>query len=143
MALGGRPGPAAAGRKGASARSAGASTNQVALFASALQPSDAPTAAMAAAAITATVGRLGSQGCVSRMAQEFGDHPDAAAERMRWIIQLTAGMPARPPGPARTGHASSRAGDKTAASSADSGAANRLGTAAERHCTAQRREEVA
>jgi len=24
------------------------------------------------------------------MAQEFGDHPDAAAERMRWARQLAA-----------------------------------------------------
>jgi hypothetical protein len=28
------------------------------------------------------------------MAQEFGDHPDAAAERMRWICQLAAEVPA-------------------------------------------------
>jgi hypothetical protein len=24
------------------------------------------------------------------MAQEFGDHPEAAAERMRWVHRLTA-----------------------------------------------------
>ena len=67
-----------------------------ALFVSALQQSDAPTAEMAAEAITATVGRFGIDGCVSQMAQEFGDHPNAAAERMRWICQLTAEMPAWP-----------------------------------------------
>ena len=50
-----------------------------ALFASGLQPSDAPTAGMVAAAITRTVREFGSGGCAGRMAQEFGDHPDAAA----------------------------------------------------------------
>jgi hypothetical protein len=28
------------------------------------------------------------------MAQEFGDHPDAAAARMRWVRQLIASRPA-------------------------------------------------
>jgi hypothetical protein len=64
-----------------------------ALFASGLQPSDAPTAGMVAEAITGTVRRFGTGGCAGRMAQEFGDHPDAAASRMRWVRQLvrTAG----------------------------------------------------
>jgi len=66
----------------------------VALFASGLQRSDAPSTAMATEAITATVRRIGIHACVSRMAQEFGDHPDAAAERMRWICQLAAEVPA-------------------------------------------------
>jgi hypothetical protein len=60
-----------------------------ALFASALQRSDRPTAAMVAAAISATVEQLGLRGCVAQMAQEFGDHPDVASERMRWASQLT------------------------------------------------------
>ena len=64
-----------------------------ALFASALQRSDAPTAEMVAEAIQRTVRQFGIRGCVSRMAQEFGDHPDAAAERMRWIRQLAAEVP--------------------------------------------------
>src|SRR6516164_6131523 len=59
-----------------------------ALFASGLQPSDAPTADMVAAAITRTVRQFGTGGCAGRMAQEFGDHPDAAARRMRWVRQL-------------------------------------------------------
>jgi hypothetical protein len=59
-----------------------------ALFASGLQPSDAPTAEMAAAAINRTLQQLGIRGCVGRMAQEFGDHPDAAARRMRWVHGL-------------------------------------------------------
>jgi len=59
-----------------------------ALFASALQPSDSPTAAMVAEAISWTLRQLGAGGCAGRMAQEFGDHPDAAARRMRWVRQL-------------------------------------------------------
>jgi hypothetical protein len=76
----------------------------VALFASGLQRSDVPTAVMAAEAIMATVRRFGIHGCLSQMAQEFGDHPDAAAERMRWVCQLTAQMPAWPQRPAGAGH---------------------------------------
>jgi hypothetical protein len=45
---------------------------------------------MIAEAITGTVRRFGAGGCAGRMAQEFGDHPDAAAERMRWVRQLAA-----------------------------------------------------
>jgi hypothetical protein len=73
-----------------------------ALFASALQRSDAPAAESVAAAISRAVRRLGTRGCVSRMAQEFGDHPQAAAERMRWVRQLAteAAIPATcEPGP--------------------------------------------
>ena len=50
--------------------------------------------------------QFGIRGCVSRMAQEFGDHPDAAAERMRWIRQLAAGCllwPQMMAGPGRVG----------------------------------------
>jgi len=61
-----------------------------ALFASALQRSAAPSAGSVAAAISRAVRRLGTRGCVSRMAQESGDHPQAAAERMRWVRQLAA-----------------------------------------------------
>jgi hypothetical protein len=61
-----------------------------ALFASALQPSDTATADMVAEAITCAVQQFGIGGCAGRMAQEFGDHPDAAAERMRWARQLAA-----------------------------------------------------
>ena len=100
MAFVGHPDPAPA-HLGAPARRTRSGARRVALFASGLQQSDAPTAAMAAEAITATVRRLGVHGCVSRMAHEFGDHPDAAAERMRWICQLTAQMPAWPPAATR------------------------------------------
>jgi hypothetical protein len=59
-----------------------------ALFASPLQPSDFPTAGMAAEAANWTLRQFGVRGCAGRMAQEFGDHPDAAASRMRWVRQL-------------------------------------------------------
>ena len=56
-----------------------------ALFASTLQRSDAPAPEALARVISSTVQRLGVAGCARRMAQEFGDHPEAAASRMRWI----------------------------------------------------------
>jgi hypothetical protein len=59
-----------------------------ALFASGLQRSDTLSASALTEVISRTVQQLGIGGCISRMAQEFGDHPDAAAERMRWIRQL-------------------------------------------------------
>jgi hypothetical protein len=61
-----------------------------ALFSSGLQPSDAPTADMVATAISRAVQQFGIRGRASRMAQEFGDHPDAASRRMRWVRQLIA-----------------------------------------------------
>ena len=70
----------------------------LALFASGLQPSDAPTAETVAQAINGAIRRLGVHGCVARMAQEFGDHPDAAATRMRWARQLAVWPQASVPG---------------------------------------------
>jgi hypothetical protein len=43
---------------------------------------------MVAAAISRAVQQFGIGGCAGRMAQEFGDHPDPAATRMRWVRQL-------------------------------------------------------
>ncbi len=62
-----------------------------ALFASGLQRSDAPTPETLAEVISRTVRQFGIAGCLCRMAQEFGDHPEAAANRMRWIRQLVSG----------------------------------------------------
>ena len=59
-----------------------------------LQPSDAPTAGMVVTAISRAVQQFGIGGCAGRMAQDFGDHPDAAARRMRWVRQLIAQEPA-------------------------------------------------
>jgi hypothetical protein len=63
-----------------------------ALFASPLQPSDALTAETVADAIGSTIRRLGAPGCTSHVAQEFGEHPETAIVRMRWIRQLTGAM---------------------------------------------------
>ena len=93
---------------GATARRTVTGARRAALFASGLQRSDRPTAELAAQAIAATVGQFGIHGCVRRMAQEFGEHPDAAAERMRWICQLVAEIPASPQMPAGGGRAGSR-----------------------------------
>jgi hypothetical protein len=106
----------ASSRQGAPAWQTRIGARRVALFASGLQRSDAPTAAMAAEAITATAQRFGIHGCLDRMAQEFGDHPDAAATRMRWICQLIAQMPAWPQGRA-AGRPGSRASNEIPASS--------------------------
>ena len=63
-----------------------------ALFASALQPSDALTGEKVADAIGRTVRRLGPAGCASHMAQEFGDHPVEATHRMCWVRQLASDL---------------------------------------------------
>jgi hypothetical protein len=55
-----------------------------ALFASVLQCSDNPGAGQVSKAIAAAVRAYGGLGCVQRVAQEFGDHPEAAVNRMRW-----------------------------------------------------------
>ena len=72
-----------------------------ALFASGLQRSDAPPPELLTELISQAVRRFGIAGCTDRMAQEFGDHPEAAASRMRWIRQLIgqalAPAAARPP----------------------------------------------
>jgi hypothetical protein len=75
-----------------------------ALFASELQPSDAPSADSVAAAIRATVARFGIGDCALRMAQEFGDHPEAAAERMHWVRSLLGRRPPPSRSPRPTGH---------------------------------------
>ena len=59
-----------------------------ALFVSALQRSDEPTAAEVREAVARAVHEFGGRGCAERVAQEFGDHPDIAVARMRWARQL-------------------------------------------------------
>jgi hypothetical protein len=68
-----------------------------ALFVSDLRRWDAPTAARLAEIISCTVQQFGVRGCAGRMAQEFGDYPEAAADRMRWIRQLVAEVSVSPP----------------------------------------------
>jgi hypothetical protein len=62
------------------------------LFASPLQPSDTLTAETVADAISSTLRRLSTNGCTSHVAEEFGNHPEEAADRMRWIRQLTSDL---------------------------------------------------
>ena len=55
-----------------------------ALFASLLQPTDQPSANQVRNAVTVTLRALGIGGCAAYMASEFGDHPESAANRMKW-----------------------------------------------------------
>ena len=55
-----------------------------ALFASAVQRCDEPDSGQVRQAIAAAIRAFGSLGCAERVAQEFGDHPEAAVARMRW-----------------------------------------------------------
>jgi hypothetical protein len=59
-----------------------------ALFASGLQRSDAPTSEAVAEAVSRAIRQFGVRGCAGRMAQEFGDHPEAAMDRMGWVRRL-------------------------------------------------------
>jgi hypothetical protein len=68
-----------------------------ALFASALQPSDQPTATQVRTEIMRMVRRCGTRGCAARMAQEFGNAPQSAVARMRWARQVVADVFAVPP----------------------------------------------
>jgi hypothetical protein len=60
-----------------------------ALFASTLQRSDEPTALQVERAIAAATRTFGDIGCAARVAQEYGEHPETAARRMRWA-RMTA-----------------------------------------------------
>ena len=62
-----------------------------ALFASALQPSDDPSAARIAHAIAAAVRVFGARGCAAHVAQAYGDHPETAAARMHWARAMVIG----------------------------------------------------
>jgi len=55
-----------------------------ALFVSALQCSEAPSRGQIRQAVEVAVRAFGASGCAGRVAQEFGDHPETAAARMRW-----------------------------------------------------------
>jgi hypothetical protein len=68
------------------------SVRSEALFVSALQRSEAPTAGEVRAAITGAVREFGRRGCVERVAQEFGDHPETAVIRMRWARDTVDGV---------------------------------------------------
>ena len=76
-----------------------------ALFVSGLQRSDAPSGDAVAEAARRAVRQFGVRGCLGLMAQEFGDHPEAAVDRMRWIRQLCRDLPASPATQASVGAA--------------------------------------
>jgi hypothetical protein len=84
-----------------------------ALFVSAVQRSDEPRAVQVRQAVAAAVRRFGPQGCAERVAQEFGEHPEIAAARMRWARRQIAqafGEPALlAPADRRAGHSGGRA----------------------------------
>jgi hypothetical protein len=61
-----------------------------ALFASTLQCSDEVNVGLIHQAITVSLDTYGVAGCAGRVAQEFGDHPEAAAGRMRWARATVA-----------------------------------------------------
>jgi hypothetical protein len=62
-----------------------------ALFASALQRSDQPSAAQVGQAIAAAIRQFGAQGCAARVAQAYGEHPETAVLRMRWARAAVTG----------------------------------------------------
>ncbi|GAA0710603.1 hypothetical protein GCM10010199_06980 [Dactylosporangium roseum] len=59
-----------------------------ALFASPLQGSQEPSPLEVRAAVTATLRRFGVNGCAARVAGEFGEHPETAANRMAWALGM-------------------------------------------------------
>ena len=71
-----------------------------AVFASGLQRCDEPSAGQVRQAVAAAIRAFGSSGCAGRVAQEFGDHPETAAIRMRWARGVAyAAFADWPPGP--------------------------------------------
>jgi hypothetical protein len=72
-----------------------------ALFASVLQRSDNPSAGQVRMAIAAAVRAYGGLGCAQRVAQEFGDHPEAAVSRMRWARAVAGELSASSSAPAQ------------------------------------------
>jgi hypothetical protein len=72
-----------------------------ALFASALQRSDEPSAEQVGRAIAAAVRAFGARGCAARVAQAYGEHPETAVTRMRWALTtVAAAFEEASPGPA-------------------------------------------
>jgi hypothetical protein len=72
-----------------------------ALFVSVLPRSENPSAGQVRKAIAAAVRAYGGLGCIQRVAQEFGDHPEAAVDRMRWARAVADELFASSPAPAQ------------------------------------------
>jgi hypothetical protein len=62
-----------------------------ALFVSNIQSSEHPRPPQIRTAITETIRRFGAHGCAEIVAQEYGDHPETAVNRMRWAREAVAG----------------------------------------------------
>jgi len=72
-------------------RPAGSSVSAVqadAVFLSGLQRRDELTVGQVRQAVAAAIRAFGCSGCAGRVAQEFGDHPETAAIRMRWARRV-------------------------------------------------------
>jgi hypothetical protein len=80
-----------------------------ALFVSAVQRSDEPRAVEVRQAVAAAVRRFGPQGCAERVAQQFGEHPEMAAARIRWARRQVAQAFGEPGLRAPAGHRGGRA----------------------------------
>ena len=63
-------------------------TRAEALFASDLQEADVKDTEIVDRTVTDLLRQDGPRGCSARMAYEFGEHPDLAAERMRWARRV-------------------------------------------------------
>jgi hypothetical protein len=75
-----------------------------ALFASTVQSSESPGPDEVRRTVSTTLRRLGIRGCAAQVAGEFGDHPDAAVQRMAWALMTVRGVypgAVRTPPPAR------------------------------------------
>jgi hypothetical protein len=63
-----------------------------ALFVSALQRSEEPSAAQVQRAIAAAIREFGARGCAARVAQAYGEHPETSVPRMRWARAVVTGI---------------------------------------------------
>jgi hypothetical protein len=83
-----------------------------ALFASVLQCSDEPNATQVRQAVATATSTLGRTGCAAQVAQEYGEHPETAAARMRWartaVASAFGGSPGSCPAPGAPGIRASR-----------------------------------
>jgi hypothetical protein len=70
-----------------------------ALFVSVQQGSNVVSGSAVWRAIEDAIYQFGVNGCIARVAEEFGDHPDTAIARMRWVHSVIDRTPARPPEP--------------------------------------------
>ena len=61
-----------------------------ALFVSGLQRREEPGAGQVRQAVAAAIQAFGWSGCAGQVAQEFGDHPEAAVIRLRWARSVAA-----------------------------------------------------